>query len=154
MDAAIARSEAALKLLEDCPDELVGTYACLLFEIAKEKARIVRDLRTKYLADDRIWLERLVQTDLPALVNQYAELMGVHRRLWERDYKRNGWEVVCLRYGGAMARLADMADELKRYLAGELKTIAELDETPLNPARFAQHYAQMVTPSAGLGDGF
>ena len=154
LDAAIARSEAALKTLEDCPDELVAAYACLLFEIAKEKARIVRDLRTKYLADDRIWLERLVQTDLPALVNQYAKLMGVHRRVWERDYKRNGWEVVCLRYGGAMARLTDMADELARYLAGELKTVAELDETPLNPARIAQHYAMMVTPSAQLGDGF
>jgi len=154
MDAAIARSEAALAVLKACPDETVREYACLLFEIAKEKARILRDLRTKYLADDRGWLTALVQTELPALINQYARLMGVHRRLWERDYKRNGWEVVCLRYGGAMARLADMKDELARYLAGELHTVAELDEEPLNPARFAQHYQQMVTPSAGLGDGF
>lgn len=154
LDAAIARSEAALKTLEDCQDELVGAYARLCFEIAKEKARIMRDLRAKYLADDRVWLAALVQTDLPALTNQYAGLMGMHRRLWERDYKRNGWEVVCLRYGGAMARLADMTDELARYLAGELKTIAELDEEPLNPARMAQHYAQLATPSAQLGDGF
>lgn len=151
---AIARSETALKTLEDCQDELVGAYACLLFEIAKEKARIMRDLRAKYLADDRVWLAALVQTDLPALTNQYARLMGMHRRLWERDYKRNGWEVVCLRYGGMMARLADMTDELARYLAGELKTIVELDELPLDPARMAQHYAQLATPSAQLGDGF
>ena len=151
---AIERSETALKTLEDCQDELVGAYACLLFEIAKEKARIMRDLRAKYLADDRVWLAALVQTDLPALINQYAKLMGIHRRLWERDYKRNGWEVICLRYGGAMARLADMTDELVRYLAGELKTIAELDETPLSAARMAQHYAQLATPSAQMGDGF
>lgn len=154
MDAAIARSEAAIAALADCRDELTQKYACLLFEIAKEKARILRDLRKEYLADDRVWLVQLAQEDLPALINQYAKLMGIHRRLWERDYKRNGWEVVCLRYGGAMARLADMADELVRYLAGELKTVAELDETPLNPARFAQHYAMMVTPSAQMGDGF
>ena len=154
LDAAIARSEAALEMLEDCKDELVATYTRLLFEIAKEKARIMRDLRAKYLADDRVWLTALVQTDLPALTNQYARLMGMHRRLWERDYKRNGWEVVCLRYGGAMARLADMTDELARYLAGELKTIVELDETPLAPARVAQHYMQLATPSAQLGDGF
>lgn len=151
---AIERSETALRTLEDCQDELVGAYACLLFEIAKEKARIMRDLRAKYLADDRVWLAALVQTDLPALTNQYARLMGMHRRLWERDYKRNGWEVVCLRYGGMMARLADMTDELARYLAGELKTIVELDELPLDPARMAQHYAQLATPSAQLGDGF
>lgn len=153
-DAAIARSERALRVLEEYKDETVSQYAVLLFEIVKEKARILRDLRAKYLADDRVWLVELAQESIPALINQYARLMGIHRRLWERDYKRNGWEVVCLRYGGAMARLADLADELVRYLAGELKTIAELDETPLNPARFAQHYALMVTPSARLGDGF
>jgi len=154
MDAAIARSEQALSTLAMYQEEPVGTYASLLFEIAKEKARILRDLRNKYLCNDRVWLSKLAQEDLPRLTQQYARLMGIHRRLWERDYKRNGWEVVCLRYGGAMARLADMADELVRYLAGELNTIAELDETPLDPSRRAQHYAMMVTPSAQLGDGF
>ena len=154
MDAAIARSERALETVSVYEDETVRTYASLLFGIVREKARILRDLREKYLADDRVWLVKLAQEDIPALINQYARLMGIHRRLWERDYKRNGWEVVCLRYGGAMARLADTADELCRYLAGELKAIAELDETPLDPARFAQHYAMMVTPSAQLGDGF
>ena len=154
MDAAIARSEKALAALEACPDKLVREYARLLFEIAKEKAGILRDLRAKYLADDRLWLVQLAQEDLPALTNQYAKLMGIHRRLWERDYKRNGWEVVCLRYGGAMARLADVTDELVRYLAGELKEIVELEETPRSPARIAQHYEHMVTPSAALGTGF
>ena len=154
MDEAIARSEKALAAFEACPDKLVREYACLLFEVAKEKARILRDLRAKYLADDRLWLVQLAQEDLPALTNQYAKLMGIHRRLWERDYKRNGWEVVCLRYGGAMARLADVTDELVRYLAGELKEIVELEETPLSPARIAQHYEHMVTPSAALGTGF
>ena len=153
-DAAIARSNRALGMLEAYRDETARQYAKLLFEIVKEKARILRDLREKYLADDRAWLTQLAQEGIPALINQYAKLMGIHRRMWERDYKRYGWEVVCLRYGGAMARLADVADELVRYLSGELKTIAELDETPLNPARFAQHYALMVTPSAQLGDGF
>lgn len=153
-DAAIVRSERALEELEAYPDETARQYAKLLFEIVKEKARILRDLRERYLADDRVWLVELTQEGIPALINQYARLMGIHRRMWERDYKRNGWEVVCLRYGGAMARLADVADELVRYLAGELKTIAELEETPLSPARYAQHYAMMVTPSAQMGDGF
>jgi len=154
MDAAIARSERALAALGIYKEELPAQYALLLFEIAKEKARIVRDLRAKYLADDRVWLVQLAQSDLPALTNQYARLMGLHRRLWEQDYKRNGWEVVCMRYGAAMARLADVTDELCRYLSGELETIAELDETPLSPSRIAQHYEHMVTPSAALGTGF
>ena len=154
MDAAIARSECALQVLAAYREETVGEYAVLLFEIAKEKARIIRDLREKYLAGEHAWLRQLAQADIPALITHYQQLMRVHRRLWERDCKRNGWEVVCLRYGGAMARLADAADEIARYLSGELATIAELDETPLHPARRAQHYEHMVTPSAGLGTGF
>ena len=154
LDAAIMRSEKALEALVDYQEELPGEYASLLFAIVKEKARILRDLRAKYLADDRVWLTKLAQEDLPALVNQYAKLMSIHRRLWERDCKRYGWEVVCMRYGAAMARLTDVTDEMVRYLAGELKTIVELDETPLSPERRAQHYEQMVTPSAMLGVGF
>ena len=154
LDAAIARSEKALEVLADYRADLSGEYASLLFEIVKEKARVVRDLREKYLADDREWLTKLAKEDLPTLIQQYAKLMGAHRRMWERDCKRYGWEVVCLRYGAAMARLADAADEIGRYLAGELKTIVELDETPLSPARRAQHYEQMVTPSAMMGVGF
>ncbi|MBQ7887701.1 MAG: family 20 glycosylhydrolase [Clostridia bacterium] len=154
MDAAIARSERALDILRTYKEETVGGYACLLFEIVKEKARMLRDLRERYLADDRRWLAALAGQDIPALIGKYAQLMCAHRRLWERDMKRNGWEVVCLRYGGAMARLADAADEIKRYLSGELDTIAELEEVPLDPARRAQHYEHMVTPSAALGTGF
>ena len=154
LDAAIARSEKALAMLASYKKELPCEYAATLFEIVKEKARILRDLREKYLAGDRVWMTKLAQEDLPALTNQYAKLMGLHRRMWERDCKRYGWEVVCMRYGAAMARLADVTDELVRYLAGELACIIELDETPLSPERRAQHYEQMVTPSAMMGVGF
>ena len=154
MDAAIARSRQALGVLPMYKEETVREYASLLFEIAAEKARILRDLRAKYLADDRVWLGRLANEEIPALIKKYEALMRAHRRLWERDCRRSGWEVVCLRYGGAMARLADAADEIARYLEGKLDTIAELDETPLSPARIAQHYEHMVTPSAALGTGF
>ena len=153
-DAAIARSEKALETLEPYRKELTGEYACLLFEIAKEKARLARDLRDRYLADDRAWLVQLAQEDLPRLTNQYARLMGIHRRLWERDMKRFGWEVICLRYGATMARLADVTDEIVRYLAGELKTIEELDEVPLSPEHGWMRYQDLATPSVGFGTGF
>ncbi|MBQ4265358.1 MAG: family 20 glycosylhydrolase [Clostridia bacterium] len=154
MDAVIARSEQALDALRAYQEETVGCYARLLFEIAAEKARIVRDLRQKYLAGDREWLAKLAQQDIPTLIKKYEQLMRAHRTLWERDCKRFGWEVVCLRYGAAMCRLADAADEIMRYLSGSLKTIEELDETPLSPARSSQQYMHLVTPSAGLGTGF
>ena len=154
MDAVIARSERALNALRMYKEETVSKYACLLFEIVIEKARIVRDLREKYLADERIWLSTLAQEDIPVLIKKYEQLMRAHRALWERDCKRFGWEVICLRYGAAMSRLADAADEIARYLSGGLRTIEELDETPRSPARSSQQYMHLVTPSAALGTGF
>ena len=76
--------------------------------------------------------------------------MRAHRALWERDMKRFGWEVLALRYGAVTGRLADVQDEIRRYLSGKLGTIPELDEEPLCASRrTGQHYRTFVTPSAG-----
>ena len=68
--------------------------------------------------------------------------------------KRFGWEVLALRYGAVMGRLQDAADEIGRYLAGELQVIEELEETPLPTERMALHFENLVTPSAMMGMGF
>ena len=67
---------------------------------------------------------------------------------------RFGWEVLALRCGAVMGRLEDVADEIRRYLAGELDVIEELEETPLESVRAAQHFENLVTPSAMMGMGF
>ena len=48
-----------------------------------------------------------------------------------------GWEVLALRYGGAMARLEDVGDEIGRYLAGKLPCMPELDEPEIAFPEFA-----------------
>ncbi|MBQ7824944.1 MAG: family 20 glycosylhydrolase [Clostridia bacterium] len=153
-DAAIARCEKALETLHIYEETAEGRYACLLFDIVKEKARLARDLRAKYIAGDREWLGRLADADIPQLMEKYAQLRRVHQALWERDMKRFGWEVICLRYGAAIGRLADVADEIKRYLAGELDTIEELDVVPLGPEHGWMRYQDLVTPSVDFGTGF
>ncbi len=156
LEAAITRSDAALSVLRKLDDAfaLERAYACLLFEIVQEKARLVRDMRSKYVENDREWLRSTANDAIPLLIEWYERLMQAHRALWERDMKRFGWEVLCLRYGAAVGRLRDTADELCRYLAGKLERIEELEEAPLCAARIAQHYEHLVTPSAALGTGF
>ena len=152
-DAAIARSEAALSVL-DAQQTLECRYAAALFEVAREKARLVRDLRARYVAGDRAWLREMAFVGVPRILQKYERLMKLHRALWERDMKRFGWEVLALRYGAVMGRLEDVADEIKRYLAGELDGIEELEEKPLESVRAAQHFENLVTPSAMMGMGF
>ncbi|MBR1566315.1 MAG: hypothetical protein IJ649_06085, partial [Oscillospiraceae bacterium] len=89
----------------------------------------------------------LAEERLPALYRVYAKLEAAHRELWERDNRRFGWEVLCLRYGGVMQRLLDVQDEVRRYLRGELATIEELEAEPM-PFRRNDHLFSKLTMPA------
>ena len=150
----MARGEKALTVLEKYPDKLECRYAGQVFAVIHKKAALLRSLREKYIAGDRAWLRQAAEETIPQLICKYDKLMRLHRELWERDMKRQGWEVICLRYGAVCGRLADAADVIGRYLAGEVDTIEELDEEPLDSWRGVLLYETLVTPSADLGAGF
>ena len=147
MDAAIARADAALSALAPYADRMENRYATLLFRVAREKALLVRDLRNRYLAGDSAYLRETAEQTLPRLIALYKELQQSHQALWERDMKRFGWEIICLRYGAVMNRLRDAADVLRRYLAGELPAVEELEQTPLSAQRYGQSFRALVTPA-------
>ena len=148
-DDVIDRSRCAQRVLADHADLPGVRYASLLHRIVQEKAAICRDVRERYLEGDRAYLTTLAHETIPRLLGLYDELMREHRRLWTRDYKRQGWEVLAGRYGYVTGRLRDVADELDEYLSGELRQIAALEEMPLPAGRYAgEHFAQCVTPSA------
>ena len=149
MDVAAARMRRAEAVLADYANTLEGRYAQLCMQTAAKKGEVVAELRARYLADDRAYLTKVAEADIPELTALYEKLAEVHRQLWERDMKRYGWEVLCIRYGGAIARLKDVQDEIRRYLKGELERIEVLHEEPL-PAhrRTYQHYHSYATPMA------
>ncbi len=151
MRDAAARFRRAAETLAGYPDSAECRYARLCFQTAAMKGELVAELRDRYLAHDRAWLRQTVTVTIPALQEQYQRLLEAHRGLWERDMKRFGWEILALRYGAVTGRLADVQDELSRYLAGELPAIPELDEVPLPVFRRAgQHFHGFVTPNAHL----
>ena len=150
IDAAIARFAKAEKVVSAC-DMLEGRYAALVFRTARMKGELIRDLRSAYTAKDLSALAHIAEEAIPAVHAVFQQLMLTHRTLWERDMRRNGWEVLCLRYGGVSARLLDVQVELRRYLKGELPCIAELEEAPLPANRiWWQHYHGCVSPSVDI----
>ena len=151
LDVAVARYHAAEAVLAKYSDRLDCRYARLCFQAAAAKGEVISQVRSRYLAGDRAWLETLARETIPALHALYGQLMQAHRALWERDMKRFGWEVLSLRYGAVMGRLLDVQDELERYLAGELATIPELEEEPLRPMRtYSQFFFGVTTPTCVL----
>ena len=154
LNAAMARGEKALAVLRQHMDRLDCSYAAQVFTVMHKKAALLRGLRERYIAGDRAWLAQTAEETIPQLICEYDKLMHLHREIWERDMKRQGWEVISLRYGAVMGRLDDAADVIARYLAGEIAGIDELDEEPLDSWRGVLLYETLVTPSADLGAGF
>ena len=154
LEAAMARGEKALAVLHQHMDRLDCSYAAQVFAVMHKKAALLRGLRERYIAGDRVWLAQTAEETIPQLICEYDKLMHLHREIWERDMKRQGWEVISLRYGAVMGRLDDAADVIARYLAGEITGIDELDEEPLDSWRGVLLYETLVTPSADLGAGF
>ena len=148
-DKIIERSETAIETMRDYQDMLECQYATLVFKVCMEKAKMAKDIRSRYLAGDKPWLSYLAQQTIPTLLQTYKQLELNHRKLWERDNRRFGWEVICLRYGGAISRLVDVQDEILRYLSGELTCIEELDVEPRDLYKGKNHhlYGKFVTPA-------
>ena len=152
MQAAAERAKKALDIIGPYTDRPDCRYAALLFGIARQKAEIIGQLRSRYLAGDREYLRYVAQEAIPALLDAYDKLLAAHREQWEGDMKRFGWELLCLRYGGVIGRLHDVRDELSRYLNGALDSVPELEETPLPADRKGemQYYQIYVSPQYSL----
>ena len=146
--AALERSRLAYEILAPYYDRLDCHYARDLFAVVGMKAQIICELRDRYLAGDKAYLSKIADDTLPLLVLAYGKLHASHKELWERDYKRTGWEVMALRYGAVIGRLVDVQDALKRYVNGDLATIEELDAPVMDThrARAMKQYSLHVTP--------
>ena len=137
-EAFYKRGTEALRVLENldgnslCPETVYLRY---VFRVACGKARVMTELRRYYEMGDREKLKQAALEIIPPLLEDYDACMKAHRKLWERDFKRNGWELLSLRYGACRGRLADVQDAVLRYAAGELDSLAELEEKPLPSAR-------------------
>jgi len=152
LPGALARSREALEILKDYQDRADCRYAAALFEVCRIKAELKMKIRPMYLAGDREGLRRAAEEEIPALDRAYERLARLHREQWESTYKRNGWEVLALRYGATRGRLADARDAILRWCDGQLETLCELEEEPMDPTRKygMQFYQVFVSPVFNL----
>lgn len=146
------RAEKALGILAQWPNDPRCRYASALFEVIRQKAPLMQAIRARYLAGDKAWIAQAAEKDIPALMDAYRTLRDEHRSIWESEFKRNGWEVIALRYGAVLGRLEDAAFSMKRWAAGEIPSLCELEEEPLDPTRKygMQFYNVYVSPVFNL----
>ena len=95
------------------------------------KATMGLRLTAAYKAGDRALLKTLAEKDLPELKRRMTALRESHRSAWLKTYKPLGFETFDARYGAAISRTDTAIALIGMYLAGELESIAELEEERL-----------------------
>ena len=91
------------------------------------KTGLAARLFEAYEAGDRLALQRVAE-DIPALVALTESLAASFRRRWMACCQPFGLEVIQIRFAGQAARYRELAQRLGEYLAGEVESIAELDQ--------------------------
>lgn len=109
----------------------VFEFYAALARVLEMKAGLGRALYAAYQAGDRDALRRLADS-LPELEERMQALRRAHRAHFFTEYKPVGWEVLDIRYGGAIMRLDTAKARLDDYLSGKIDHIEELEEQRLS----------------------
>ncbi len=147
--AVAARLQDGIARLTPYRDTKPCAYALAVMTVAAHKAEIISHLRERYIENDKAYLERVADEEIPKLLEEIQALTLLHRDMWRQDFKRNGWEVLALRYGAISGRLNDVRTTLHEYLRGDIGKIDELEEAPMDSTRKSgmQYYQVYAAPS-------
>lgn len=96
------------------------------------KGNIGIQLADAYTRRDNRLLEQLTWENLSELRRRMEKLRRSHRSYFLAHHKPLGWEILDIRYGGALARLDTAVQRLEDYLGGKIAQIEELEEPRLS----------------------
>ena len=122
--------EDHLRILRECSDlKGIPAPATALVRTLAAKVAYERDVLAAWKSKDRAVLARLAEKDLPELIRRMRTFDEVFRADWYRTSQPFGYERIQKRNAAQLARLEEAKRRLGDWLAGQAKTIEELDET-------------------------
>lgn len=95
------------------------------------KSEIGLEIRKAYLEGDKDALRLIAYNFIPEIEEKLKNFHRSFRKLWYKECKGQGFEVIDIRLGGVMARCESTIYRLKAYLKGDIKEIEELEEERL-----------------------
>lgn len=96
------------------------------------KAQIGRVLYEAYNDNDKATLEQISSNVLPELYTRLKKPHTIHKKLFMKHHKAVGWEVLDIRYGGAITRCETAMERLSDYLNQRITKLEELEEKRLS----------------------
>ena len=104
-------------------------HAFLLADVLTKKLILRNRLVRGYRSDNRAMLREALAL-IPETLEACRRLSASFRRVWLRNYKPFGLEVIQIRQAGLIARLEECATVLSDYLDGKTDSIPQLEELP------------------------
>lgn len=103
-----------------------------LADVLEIKQYIGVKLTNMYKNGDKEGLKYEREHTLPQLYERMCELRRLHRRDFFDVYKPIGWEILDIRYGGAIMRIDTSIERIDDYLNGRIDVIDEFEEQRLS----------------------
>lgn len=124
------------------------TYFEALFDLLVAKCSLAEQLKPRYDAGDKEFLQMAAKVLIPAIREKLEHLRKVHRELWLSNSKPFGQDILDLRYGGIITRCDTAVYRLEQYLSGKLPTLPELDAPRLKHGMlYSYFYSSTSSPS-------
>lgn len=107
--------------------DLFEMYARLA-EVLENKVKLGINLRKAYRVNDRETMIAIYTKVLPELKHLVAEFKNAFSKVWFKESKGYGFEVIDVRLGGLMSRIDTVIFRIGSYLEGSISRIEELEE--------------------------
>lgn len=117
------------KIAESAGDfkDLFEMYARLAV-VLETKVKLGMRLRKAYRSNDKDTMTNIQVNILPELKKYVLEFRVAFTKVWFKESKGYGFEVIDIRLGGLVSRIDTVISRLKLYLGGVISRIEELDE--------------------------
>ena len=122
-----------LREVEEKVTDYKDLFACYraLADLLAVKGGLGMDIRRAYLEGDKDWLESIVEEQIPVCLEELEQYHEFREKIWFKECKPNGYEVLDIRLGGLHARLLSTQKRISDFLEGKISSIPELEEERL-----------------------
>ncbi len=110
--------------------KLYKLYANLA-RVLSIKSIIGVKIRKTYLERNILKLKEICDVDLKELINRIDNLQESYRKIWYKERKGQGFEVIDIRLGGVRSRVISTIYRLESYINNDIQVIEELEEDRL-----------------------
>lgn len=111
--------------------QIIFNFYAKLASVLKTKSHIGIKIHKAYKDGNKEELKNILENVLPQLFDDMSELRYAHREYFFDEYKPVGWEILDIKYGGALMRIDTAMTRIFDYLDGRIEKIEELEEERL-----------------------